>query len=346
MDVLRSPYPWFGGKSSVASEVWQRFGKVRNYVEPFFGSGAMLLSRPKPFGGTETVNDLDCMVANFWRALQADPEAVATHADWPVNEVDLHARHLWLVTKKATTDFAERMRAEPDYHDAKVAGWWVWGLCQWIGSGWCMGRSSWGKPFADGRLAHERLPHLGNAGRGVHRPSQQLPHLGNAGMGVHRPSQQRPHLGNAGRGETYEYMAALADRLRGVRVCCGDWSRVMGPTPTVKLGLTAVFLDPPYSDKAGRDGTLYASECLQVAHDVRAWCLEWGNDPRLRIALCGYAGEGHEELEAKGWDSVAWKARGGYASQADHDNENASKERIWYSPKCLNDRLPLFQSAY
>ena len=39
MTVMRSPYPWFGGKAAIAAVVWDRFGDVPNYVEPFFGSG-------------------------------------------------------------------------------------------------------------------------------------------------------------------------------------------------------------------------------------------------------------------------------------------------------------------
>ena len=54
---LPAPFPWFGGKSRVAPAVWERFGVVRNYVEPFFGSGAVLLARPAPFEGPETIND-------------------------------------------------------------------------------------------------------------------------------------------------------------------------------------------------------------------------------------------------------------------------------------------------
>jgi len=72
-NILKAPFPWFGGKSRVAPEVWARFGDVRNYVEPFFGSGAVLLGRPGGATGTETINDIDGFVANFWRALQADP---------------------------------------------------------------------------------------------------------------------------------------------------------------------------------------------------------------------------------------------------------------------------------
>src|SRR4051812_36697157 len=133
MNQLRAPFPWFGGKRRVAEAVWRRLGDVPNYVEPFFGSGAVLFGRPHP-ARIETVNDRDAYLSNFWRAVHHAPEVVARWADWPVNEADLHARHRWLVDQ---ADFRERMLTHPEYFDAKIAGWWVWGICQWIGSGWC-----------------------------------------------------------------------------------------------------------------------------------------------------------------------------------------------------------------
>jgi len=320
---LRSPYPWFGGKSSVASLVWERFGDVRNFVDPFMGSLAMLLGRPTPFDGTETVNDADGFVCNFWRAVQSDAEAVATFADWPVNENDLHARHAWLVGKRE--DITRRLEGDPDWFDAKVAGWWVWGACCWIGSGWCSGKGPWGVVEVDGA---RQLIHLGNAGQGVNR---KRIHLGNAGRGVNRK-----------RAELASYFAGLADRLRDVRVCCGDWSRVCGPTPTIKMGLTAVFLDPPYADTAKRTADLYSKDSLSVAHEVREWAIKWGDHPDMRIALCGYEGE---HAMPGSWECVAWKAKGGYGSQGDGDNANAARERIWFSPNCLkpeSERMPLF----
>ena len=51
--MMQVPFPWFGGKSRAAHLVWERFGDLPNYVEPFFGSGAVLLNRPAP-AGTET----------------------------------------------------------------------------------------------------------------------------------------------------------------------------------------------------------------------------------------------------------------------------------------------------
>ncbi len=303
---LRAPFPWFGGKSHVAPLVWERFGEPANYVEPFAGSLAVLLGRPgEP--GAETVNDLDGYLCNFWRALAADPEGLAGWADWPVNELDLHARHSWLVT--TARERVGRLNEEPDFYDVQVAGWWVWGLCQWIGSGWCA-RPEW----------QQRL-HLCDAGMGVHRPSQKLPHLW-WGRGI-----------NAERGtDLYDYFQALAERLRRVRVCCGDWSRVLGPWPTVQQGLTGVFLDPPYGDAAGRDMELYARDSGTVAEDVRAWAVARGDDPLMRIALCGYEGE-HAMPDS--WECVTWTAPGGYGVRAGNGNENRHRERIWFSPHCL-----------
>ena len=311
--ILKSPFPWFGGKSRASAEIWNRFGDVPNYVEPFAGSLAVLLNRPHA-PHTETVNDIDAYLSNFWRALRAAPDEVAHWADWPVSEPDLHARHLWLLGR---AEFRERMMADPDFYDAKIAGWWVWGLCQWIGSGWC-----------DSTCYFDA--------------SQQLPHLGNAGMGIHRPSQQLPHLGNAGRGGFREYMLALADRLRSVRVACGDWTRVMGDSITFRHGVTAVLLDPPYSHDE-RQADLYAND-HDVAADVRQWAIENGDNQLLRVALCGYEGE-HEMPDT--WSIYRWKARGGYGSQGNSaGRENAARECIWFSPHCLgdHDNLPIFKS--
>lgn len=112
---MKAPFPYFGGKSRVAGMVWRRFGDVPNYVEPFFGSGAILLGRPYynatagRFTGkgwrTETVNDASVYLTNFWRAVSAEPERVAELADWPVSEIDLHARHAWLRRGPKSAEF-------------------------------------------------------------------------------------------------------------------------------------------------------------------------------------------------------------------------------------------------
>jgi hypothetical protein len=146
-----------------------------------------------------------------------------------------------------------------------------------------------------------------------------------AGRGIHAPT--------AG---LYRWMQALADRLRWVRICCGDFERVLGPSVTTKIGATAVLLDAPYRPSAGRDPSIYAEEDLTASARAREWALAHGDDPGFRIALCGY--EGEHEMPAN-WRKVAWKASGGYAASAGN-TENAHRERIWFSPHCLPVSTP------
>jgi DNA adenine methylase len=140
VNKIDAPFVWFGGKKLVANKVWQALGNVDHYVEPFFGSGAVLIRRPHT-PNCETVNDADGLLANFWRAVSHAPDEVAHHAANPVNEADLHARHLWLVGNKDR--ITERLMGEPEWFDAKAAGWWVWGVNSWIGSGFCSGNGPW-----------------------------------------------------------------------------------------------------------------------------------------------------------------------------------------------------------
>jgi DNA adenine methylase len=130
------------------------------------------------------------------------------------------------------------------------------------------------------------------------------------------------------------YLRQLSERLRGVRVCCGDWSRVCGPTPTVKQGLTAVFLDPPYGVEDRADCYDGGHDDREVSAKVREWCLENQEDRQLRIALCGYEGE-HDMPDT--WECLPWKARGGFGSQSQDGNDNCRRERIWFSPSCQRE---------
>jgi site-specific DNA-adenine methylase len=368
---LASPFPWFGGKRRAAAEVWQALGDVDHYIEPFAGSLAVLLNRPTA-PKVETVNDLDGYICNFWRAIQRDPDAVADWCLSPVNEIDLTARHRWLCERERKTAFLARMHEDPDYHDAKIAGWWVWGISAWIGSNWCTG---WWDGGTGGTDVHRKLPHLGDGGTGVHR---KLPHLGTGGKGVHR---QLPHLGDGGKGGTAScptsgtagfggklprigtnggggihrkephigeagtdpsdltnvrpYLRALSARLRYVRVCCGDWSRVCTEAVWTDLAKgnkrAGVFLDPPYTVGTKADD-LYAAGGAGVAEAVAAWAFANGDNPRQRIVLCGYEGE---HVIPPTWRTIERKEKGGYANTGKGENANRHRERLWLSPSCL-----------
>lgn len=300
---IKPPFPWFGGKSRAIDVVWPRLGNVPNYVEPFFGSGAMLLGRPDFDPDTtpvlETINDKDCYLANFWRAIQAAPDQVAHYADRPVNEADLHAVHYWF-TRRDRDDFRERMVTDPRFYDPELAGWWIWGINAWIVNVFAT------QVFDD------------PAGR----PPRAKPFLAGTGQGIIARSA-RP---------AREWFAIIQRRLRHVRVLCGDWTRVLTPSVTLQNGLTGVFLDPPYE---GYHYDRMYVESTGISAAVRQWAIENGDNPRLRIALCGYDGE---HAMPSGWTRVEWKAVGGHANRSGGVNPNhgGTRERIWFSPHCLN----------
>lgn len=305
--ALRAPFPWAGGKSRAAGVVWTALGDAPVYIEPFAGSLAVLLARPSA-PGFEVVNDADGFIANFWRAVAADPDAVARAADWPVNEVDLTARHLRLVEQRDR--LTRRLMGDPAWCDVELAGWWAWGVSAWFGSGWCGGDGPWqadtrGELFKVGR--HKRN------GDGV---VLQHPHLSGF-QGVH------------GKTPVLDWLRALQERLRRVVVCCGDWARVVaGSTGNrVSSGYRGFFFDPPYGST--RCGGLYAKDSTRVYREVLAWCVAHGAVPDTRIVLAGFEGEGCEALETRGWCAVEW--HGGsrtYYSPQQH------RERLWLSPQC------------
>lgn len=144
--------------------------------------------------------------------------------------------------------------------------------------------------------------------------------------------------------DLHAYMRALAERLRRVRVCCGDWSRVVTSGVLSHGSSVGVFLDPPY-DRSLRDSDCYATDSDGLSAKAREWAIEHSEDPRYRIALCGYEGE-HEMPDS--WRVIAWKTPGGYAAGRGKRGEaNRSRERIWLSPACLdvNEAVPVRRST-
>ena len=296
---MRMPFPYFGGKFKIGATIWSMIGNVPNYIEPFCGSAAVLLARPST-PKTETINDIDGLLVNALRAIQWEPEKTAYWADYPVTEIDYNCRHAWLRDQRHT--ITDKLKTVPLYCDPQAAGWWIWGANLKIGGRWCYDEN-------------KEIPHLGDPGKGVNRTT--LPHLGDPGTGV----------------KLLPWFYELQRRLSRTRILCGDWQRCLTPSVTTKLGLTGVYLDPPYE---GYHESLY-SENNDVFGEVVAWCKENQDNPQFRIILSSYSNaEALKELT--GWRTWAWHATKGYqkSNQGDHTGK---KEILMISPNCLGTTL-------
>ena len=313
---LIAPFPYFGGKRSVTSEVWARLGEPKQYIEPFCGSAAMLLAAPRT-ASLEVVCDANGFIANFWRAIKHQPDKVAEWADYPVSHIDLGARHGWLMESRAA--LAEELH-DPEWPgDAKVAGWWLWGQCCWIGSGWCDWSGSARGQRRQGRAGDWECDDATSAGMGV-QAIGQIPHASDAGRGF------ESLLTSSGRA-AWGWMHKLANRLERVRVVHGEWSRCLNNHFGGKE--TAVFLDPPYRAYE----KLYGVNA-PVADAVEQWARENAN---LRVAICGHVGD----YDLIGWEEMPW-SRG---SPTYGGAKTTESECIWFSPPCMRPNAVFKQAS-
>lgn len=72
---MKPPFPYYGGKQLTAERILALLPSHEHYVEPYAGSLAVLLAKPR--ATFETVNDLDGRLVNLWRVLRERPDDFA-----------------------------------------------------------------------------------------------------------------------------------------------------------------------------------------------------------------------------------------------------------------------------
>jgi len=327
MPKLNAPFPYFGGKKRWNDKVWERFGEAHTYIEPFAGSLAVLLGNPKP-AKREIVCDTHSAVCNFWRAVKADPEQVASYATNPTIHQDLTARHRWLI--EYFTENHAKFETDPDYYDCKAAGWWCWGMSNWIGGNFCdyggssqhnlipfVGNHGQGQGLNAQRTHKDKIPNVKDGGgRGVNaqrnvrdqRPSVQLSGAGR-GVNAQRQSDQIPYVRSSGGGrgvnsqtthtnDHYEFvlntMQQLAERLFKVIVLNRSWESALTNSMigTQHRDKVCIFVDPPYILDQ-RTASLYHTDASKlsntIAHESYQWCVKHGD--QFRIAYASHEGD-------------------------------------------------------
>ena len=77
---MKAIFKYPGSKWSIADWIINFFPEHHSYLEPFFGSGAVLFNKPR--SNIETVNDLDGNVVNLFEWIKKDPERLAHEIYW------------------------------------------------------------------------------------------------------------------------------------------------------------------------------------------------------------------------------------------------------------------------
>jgi len=130
-------YP--GSKWSMAEWIIDHMTPHQTYLEPFFGSGAVLFNKPR--SPLETVNDLDGDVVNLFKVIRDRPDELARLVYWTpysrqeyygaydmdgVDELERARRFLvrcWMARGARTSD-RTGWRHNIDHSGPEVVKWW------------------------------------------------------------------------------------------------------------------------------------------------------------------------------------------------------------------------------
>lgn len=77
---MRAIMKYPGSKWSLSDWIISFFPEHHSYLEPFFGSGAVLFNKDR--SNIETINDLDGNVVNLFECIRTDPEKLAHQIYW------------------------------------------------------------------------------------------------------------------------------------------------------------------------------------------------------------------------------------------------------------------------
>jgi site-specific DNA-adenine methylase len=296
----RQLFPYVGGKYTVAPEINRRFGAIDTRIDAFTGSSSWILASPPV--KHEIVNDLDGYVVNYLRAVKYAPDEVARHLDFPRAELELIAYHHY--TRDRLPELIAKLGGDPEYYDPVLAARWAYVMAHSLihkhkrAGGWSV---------RDGRLMYER-------GNGRIRGSMTSRHLL-----LTRLLKER---------RVFEYITSLSERLRCVQVWWNDFEVVVEKADSSDFGIVGILLDPPYPRHL-RDFD-YDTDGTEVWQRAARWAVANGDNPKLRIAVCGYNDAESDALFPHSWTRFVWRRSG--------IGQNKDRECIWFSPHCGGGR--------
>lgn len=95
---MKTPLVYFGGKQMLASTIISLLPNCEVYCEPYVGGGAVFWAKPP--SKTEIINDLDGMIATFYKVLINDFKALQKRIDETLYDRTTH-RYAWFIRKYA-----------------------------------------------------------------------------------------------------------------------------------------------------------------------------------------------------------------------------------------------------
>jgi DNA adenine methylase len=309
------PFRWYGGKYTHLNWLLPQLPELHRYIEPFGGSGTVLLNRnPSP---VEVYNDRDSDVTNFFKVLR-------DHRDELLEKISLTP------FSREEFKYAIEMQNDNSLSDIEKArlffiraGQVRSGLAQEATPGrwaYCKNASRRDMASAVSRW-HSRLDHLENAANrigGYGEVEEVISELKEEGK-----EEVASRLEGLDNDEAVEALQEaklddMADRFRRVQIENRDAIEVIQRYGDSEDAL--IYCDPPYPHDARSDGatTAYRFEMSDEEHTELAEVL---HNVEAKVAISSYRCELSEDLYGD-WNRID-------VQKTSHTSKESREESLW-----------------
>lgn len=286
LSKIKRPIPYYGSKEKIAPvilDIIKKDGWTNQYIEPFVGSNSILLQ--DNFDGIKCIiNDFDGKITNLWRSLRYKPEETASYIQGVCNTINLTG--LDLAVQRSYDALLDRLHADIEYCDPKLAAYFIDLCCSWIGGGAGNTTGPWTTIKDD-----EGIDILVRKDKGDVRCKQ---------------SQYGTDVGvRCKQSQYYQWFNDISKRLSDTYVLSHDFEKILN-LHVITTKRTTIFFDPPY-DKSGDTGCgveYISNDHNIVSKRVREWCIKNNESMKnTRIIVAG-RGKEHDELLNYGYEKI------------------------------------------
>lgn len=301
LNKIKRPIPYYGSKEKIAPvivDIVKKDGWTTQYIEPFVGSNSILLQ--DDFDGIKVIiNDFDGKITNIWRALKYKPEETASYIQGVCNTINLTG--LDLAVQRSYDSLLDRLHADIEYCDPKLAAYFIDLCCSWIGGGAGNTSGPWSTIKDDEGI--DIFVKMDKNDHGVN--CQQSQYDSNRGIRC-KQSQYGCDVGvNCKQSQYIPWFNAISKRLSDTYIVSHDFEKILNVNVITKKR-TTIFFDPPYDTSGDTgDGATYISDDHNiVSKRVRDWCIKNHEAmKKTRIIVAG-RGKEHDELLNYGYEKI------------------------------------------
>lgn len=299
LNKIKRPIPYYGSKEKIAQTIVDIIKKdnwSNQYIEPFVGSNSILLQ--DDFDGIKVIiNDFDGKITNIWRSLKYKPEETAGYIQGVCNTINLTA--LDLAVQRSYDALLDRLHADIDYCDPKLAAHFMHLCCSWIGDGAGNTKGPW-TTIKD----EDGIDILVRKEKGDIKCSQAQ-YTDDRGIRC-KQAQYTGDIGiNAKHSGISAWFNAISKRLSDTYILSHDFERILN-LYCIKSKRTTIFFDPPYDNKgnAGSGVDYISDDANIISKRTREWCIR-NHDvlTKTRIIIAGRGIE-HDELLNYGYIKI------------------------------------------